>query len=225
MEAVTATGVSTAAAASEVAKDKLSENFDTFLNLLVAQLQNQDPLEPTNTEQFVQQLVQFSQVEQQIETNGSLEQLLDLQTSNQTASAINYLGSTVEALGNTGPLQDGRAEFGYGLDTEASASLIVISDAAGKVVHSAPGETGIGRHTYVWDGLDSNGQPMPDGHYSITVTARDPDNALIDVATSVFGRVTGVESAEDGAVLTLGNVQVLLSDVLSVKETEPAPTT
>lgn len=222
MEVSTA-GVSTAAAASEVAKDKLSENFDTFLNLLVAQLQNQDPLEPTETEQFVQQLVQFSQVEQQIETNGSLEQLLDLQNANQAATAINYLGSTVEALGNTGPLQDGRAEFGYGLAAEASATLIVISDASGTVVHSTPGETGIGKHNYVWDGLDANGQPLPEGHYSITVTARDENSALIEVATSVYGRVTGVETADDGALLTLGNVQVLLSDVLSVKETEQAP--
>lgn len=222
---VSTTGVSTAQGAAQAATDKLSENFDTFLNLLVAQLQNQDPLEPTETEQFVQQLVQFSQVEQQIETNGSLEQLLDLQTTNQTAAAINYLGSTVEAIGNTGPLQNGKAEFGYAIPEAANATLIVISDASGTVVHSAPGETEIGKHTYVWDGLDKDGQPLPEGHYKVTVTARDPESALIEVATSVFGRVTGVQSGDEGAELTLGNVQIRLTDVLSVRETEPTPAT
>lgn len=222
---VTSTGVSTAQAASEVASEKLSENFDTFLNLLVAQLQNQDPLKPTETEQFVQQLVQFSQVEQQIDTNASLEQLLDLQTTNQTAAAINYLGSTVEAVGNTGPLQNGRAEFGYAMAENADATLIVISDASGTVVHSAPGETEPGKHTYVWDGLDKDGQPMPEGHYSITVTARDAESALIEVATSVYGKVTGVQNGDEGAILTLGNVQIPLSDILSVRETEQAPAT
>lgn len=220
---VTATGAS-AVAASQVAKDSLSENFDTFLNLLVAQLQNQDPLEPTDTEQFVQQLVQFSQVEQQIETNGSLEELLNLQTTNQTASAINYLGSTVEALGRTGSLQDGRAEFGYTLPENADATLVVIADASGTVVHSAPGETEIGKHNFVWDGLDQNGNQLPDGHYTVTVTSRDANSALIEVQTSVFGRVTGVESGPEGAILTIGNVQIPLSDVVSIKETEETPT-
>jgi flagellar basal-body rod modification protein FlgD len=101
---------STAAnSAAEASNAKLAENFDTFLTLLVAQLQNQDPLEPTDTEQFVQQLVQFSQVEQQIDTNTSLERMLEFQTANQAASAINYIGSTVEAIGNIVPLQNGKA--------------------------------------------------------------------------------------------------------------------
>lgn len=221
---VTATGISPAASASEAASGKLSENFDTFLTLLVAQLQNQDPLEPTETEQFVQQLVQFSQVEQQIETNGSLEHLLDLQTANQAAAAINYLGSTVEALGRTGPLENSTAEWGYTLAENSDATLIVISDAAGTVVNSAPGETTIGKHNYVWNGLDKDGNALPDGNYTITVTARDPDSALIEVQPSVFGRVTGVETGAEGAYLSIGGVQVLLSDVLSVKETGQTPT-
>ena len=209
--------------AAEAASGKLAENFDTFLTLLVAQLQNQDPLEPTDTKEFVQQLVQFSEVEQQIDTNASLEKMLEFQTRSQAASAINYMGATVEAIGNIVPLQNGKAEFSYALPEQANGTLLVISNEAGDVVHSAPGNTEIGKHTFVWDGLDSNGNALPECNYSVTVTARDADNELIEVPISVFGRVTGVESTNDGALISMGGVHFPLSDILSVKETEPSP--
>lgn len=214
-----------ASAASEVAGAKLAENFDTFLTLLVAQLQNQDPLEPTETEQFVQQLVQFSQVEQQIDTNSSLEKMLEFQTTGQTAAAINYLGSTIEAVGNLVPLQNGKAEFSYALPAQAKGSLIVLSNSSGEVVHSAPGETDIGKHAYVWNGLDSDGNPLPEGNYTISITARDADNELLEVPTSVFGRVTGIEFSDGGALVSMGAVHIPLNDILSVKAPEPTPET
>ena len=77
MDVAATTGLTSAGATAEAASGKLAENFDTFLTLLVAQLQNQDPLEPTDTKDFVQQLVQFSEVEQQIDTNASLEKMLE----------------------------------------------------------------------------------------------------------------------------------------------------
>lgn len=217
---VAALGQTTAESASQAASGKLAENFDTFLTLLVAQLQNQDPLEPTETEQFVQQLVQFSQVEQQIDTNSSLERLLEFQTTGQAAAAINYLGSTVEAIGNIMPLQDGKGEFSYALPEQASATLIVFSNSSGDVVHSAPGNTEIGKHSFAWDGLDANGNALPEGNYTITITARNADNELIEVPTSIFGRVTGVESTDEGALISMGAVHIPLSDILSIKETE-----
>jgi flagellar basal-body rod modification protein FlgD len=218
---VAAIDSTSASAASQVASSKLAENFDTFLTLLVAQLQNQDPLEPTDTKEFVQQLVQFSEVEQQIDTNASLEKMLEFQTVGQAASAINYLGSTVEADGNVVPLQNGKAEFSFTLPEQADATLVVISDSSGTVVHSAAGATDIGKHNFVWDGLDSNGNPLPEGSYTVTVTARDADSELIEAPTSVFGKVTGIESTDDGALLVLGGVHIPLNDVVAVKETEP----
>lgn len=220
---VAALGQSSTAATAEAASSKLAENFDTFLTLLVAQLQNQDPLEPTDTKDFVQQLVQFSEVEQQIDTNASLEKMLDFQTTGQAAAAINYLGSTIEAVGGVVPLQNGKAEFGYALPEQANATLITISDSSGEAVHSAAGNTDIGKHNFVWDGLDSDGNPLPEGNYAITITARNADNELLEVPTSVFGRVTGVESTDDGALISMGAVHIPLNDILSVKETEPTP--
>ena len=220
---VAAIGQTNAGAAAEVASGKLAENFDTFLMLLVAQLQNQDPLEPTDTNDFVQQLVQFSVVEQQIDTNASLEKMLEFQTIGQAASAINYLGSTVEANGNVVPLQNGKAEFSFTLPEQAAATLVVISDSSGTVVHSAPGATDIGKHNFVWDGLDSSGNPLPEGTYTVTVTARDVQSELIEAPTSIFGRVTGIETNDDGALLSLGGVHVPLNDIVAVKETDPTP--
>ena len=219
---VSAINQPTASAAAQAASGKLAENFDTFLHLLVAQLQNQDPLQPTDTKEFVQELVQFSQVEQQIGTNTSLDKLLQYQSTGQTAAAINYLGSTIEANGNTVPLQDGKAEFSYALPEQSTGTVIVLSDSSGQVVYSAPGETEIGKHSFVWDGQDSNGNQLPEGNYTIAISARNADNDTIEVPTSIFGRVTGVESTTDGALITIGGVHIPLSDILSVKQTVPA---
>ena len=216
---VSAAGLSATATKSEVASTKLAESFDTFLTLLTTQLKHQDPLEPTKSDEFVAQLVQFSQVEQAIASNKSLEKLLGLQATNQAAAAIGYMGHTVEAVGNIAPLQDGKAKFGYALDQKASGSVIVISDIDGKVVRTESGNTETGKHSFVWDGLDDNGQPVPEGRYKVAVNAFDEDKDKIEVPTSVYGKVTGVASGKDGALLSLGNVNVSLADLLSVSQT------
>ena len=213
---VSAAGLSTTGTTSEVASRKLADNFDTFLTLLTTQLKNQDPLEPTKSNEFVAQLVQFSQVEQAIASNKSLEQLLDMQTTNQAAAAIDYIGKSVEATGNIVPLENGAAKFSYGLDQQAAGTVIVISDLSGKVVRSVAGETDAGKHTFTWDGLDNNGQAVPDGSYKITVNAFDENQEQLEVPTSIYGTVAGVASGEDGALLSVGAVNVPLTDVLSV---------
>src|SRR6201981_1569760 len=91
------------------ASKTLSSNFDTFLTLLTTQLQNQDPLSPMDSNQFTQQLVQFSQVEQQINTNDNLKSLIT-QGANQTgAYAVSYLGKAVTIAGGNAPLANGQA--------------------------------------------------------------------------------------------------------------------
>lgn len=206
--------------ASSVASAKLTENFDTFLQLLTTQLQNQDPLSPMESNEFVAQLVQFSEVEQAIASNKSLETLIDLQTTNQATAALNYIGSKVEAAGSFAPLQDRKAEFTYTLDESADATLLVVRDEIGNVVFSTAGETTTGKHSFTWNGVDANGGDAPEGSYQLTVTARDADNALIDVDTTALGRVTGVESGIAGVLLTLGDVKVPVGGVLSIQEQE-----
>ena len=104
----------------------LNETFDSFLNLLTTQLQNQDPLEPTDAERFTEQLVQFSGVEQSILTNQRLEELISLQGGNLLTDAVGYIGREVTADGLVLPLQDGQANLNYELASNAEAVSIQI---------------------------------------------------------------------------------------------------
>jgi flagellar basal-body rod modification protein FlgD len=85
----------------------IADNFQTFLTLLTTQLQNQNPLDPLDTNQFTQQLVQFAGVEQQLKTNDQLTSLVTLQKTAQSTQALNFVGSTAVVDGSTATLQDG----------------------------------------------------------------------------------------------------------------------
>ncbi|MGB1540522.1 MAG: flagellar hook assembly protein FlgD, partial [Rickettsiales bacterium] len=97
-----AAGVVDANSKANQARSKLSGDFDTFLLLLTTQLQNQDPIEPLDTNEFTAQLVQFANVEQAIDTNSNLETMISMQQGTQINNAVNYIGNFVEAKGNSG---------------------------------------------------------------------------------------------------------------------------
>ena len=201
---------------------RLAENFDTFLKLLTTQLKNQDPLEPLKSSEFVNQLVQFSQVEQAINANKNLEKILAAQAANQAAASLSYIGKTVEAKGNTVPLKNGNAEFTYALAKRAESTLIIITNDKGDLVLSAQGNTDAGKHSFVWDGLDKNGIPAPDGAYKITVAARTDDDDIIDITINVVAQITGIETTGNELLLVSDDVKLPIADVVSVRET---PTT
>lgn len=199
----------------------LAETFDNFLLLLTTQLQNQDPLSPMDTNEFTEQLVAFTEVEQSIKTNDRLEQLIDLQLSNQLNSAAGYIGRTVEAESDTLFLDQGEAEISYALSGASAATAIQIRDASGAIVRTIAGETGPGLHSLEWDGLDESGNALPDGVYGFAVSALDADGAQLAVATGTTGRVTGVEVIEGQVVLSLGDLKIPIDKVVSVREREP----
>ena len=161
----------------------------------------------------------FASVEQQIYSNGHLEDLVGLQQSSQVASMVDYLGTTVEATGNTLNMENGSASFSYTLATNARETTITIKDADGKVVATLPGETGSGFHATEWDGKDTNGNQLDDGLYSVTVTALDSEGAAVNVAQTVTGRVTGAGVENGDVVLYMGDVAVPMAAILSVNET------
>ncbi len=132
--ALGAAGSSATGAAADQAG--LAETFDDFLKLLITQLKYQNPLEPMDSNAFVAQLVQFTEVEQSISSNKKLEQLLELQSANQSVQAIGYIGRTIEAAGDTAPLGANGIEFTYTLDGLAESSLLVVLDANNQVVTS-----------------------------------------------------------------------------------------
>tara|TARA_R110002126_G_scaffold7828_12_gene37831 strand:- start:4309 stop:5043 length:735 start_codon:yes stop_codon:yes gene_type:complete len=202
--------------ASEKADASLSESFDTFLTLLTTQLRYQDPLEPMDSAEFTNQLVQFSQVEQSIKSNSNLEKLLGYQGSNQAVAAISYIGTTVEALSSALPLVDGSATMNYVLGEKAESAKVLIYDATGAQVRSIESATSLGKHTVNWDGKDDDGNTLPDGAYTVVVSARDADTNIIDVATSITAKVTGTQNNETGTQLIFGVVPLDLDKVISV---------
>lgn len=204
--------------ASENAATTLSESFDTFLTLLTTQLRYQDPLEPMDSAEFTNQLVQFSQVEQSISTNTNLEKLLGYQGANQAVAAIGYIGTTVEALGNALPLVDGTATMNYVLAEKAESAKVLVYDASGGQVRSIDSATSLGKHTVNWDGKDDNGNTLPDGAYTVVVSARDADTNLIEVATSITAKVTGTQNNDTGTQLIFGVVPIDLDKVISVSD-------
>ncbi len=200
----------------------LAQTFDNFLLLLTTQLQNQDPLSPMESTEFTSQLVQFASVEQQITQNQSLEALVALQQSNQAVSALGFLGTTVEAFGNEIMLESGAAEFNYILVADTEVVKITILDEDDNPVRTIEGDPSVGKHNFVWDGLDDQGIQRADGIHKILVTALDVDGNLLDSATTTIGTVTGVAALDGVVVVKFGEISVPIANVLAVTETAAA---
>ncbi|PCI42439.1 MAG: hypothetical protein COB46_00180 [Rhodospirillaceae bacterium] len=207
---------------AQIAQDKLDEDLNQFLTLLVTQLQNQDPLEPLDANEFTSQLVQFASVEQQIYQNTNLEKLVDMQLNSQVGSMVGYLGTIIEANGDAFNLENGQGEFSYELERTASSSTLTIQDAAGLNVWTGQASTDTGKNVFLWDGIQTDGTQAPDGPYTAIISAQDADDNLINVAQTVTGRVSGA-GAQDGIVtLSMGAIDAPLDQVLNVKEAPAA---
>ena len=193
---------------------KLAEDFDTFLGILTTQLKNQDPLEPMKSQEFTNQLVQFSTVEQAIATNSKLDKMLAAQADNRATQAVNFIGKDVGLEGNQVQLKDGAAQFAYKLDGDAQAALVSITNQSGDVVRSISGPTGAGRHDVTWDGTGDGGKALPDGVYNIQVRAVDGQDQTVQATTEVRGEVT--EMRDDKISLQLGDREVPFENVTSV---------
>lgn len=210
--------------ASAQSSARLNQDFDDFLLLLTTQLQNQDPLSPMDTNEFTNQLVQFSGVEQQIKTNSNLENLLAMQTLNMTALGVSFIGKTVEVTGDTFAMTGaGDATLSYVMPGDATAATITITDEDGKTVYSAEAEKTAGRHDFTWNGLDKDGNPVAAGNYTVTVSATNATAQSLNVITSVPGYVSGLESDDNGnLMLVINGKKVPLTEVRKISLPEEA---
>ena len=195
------------------ASKSLAQNFDTFLTLLTAQLKNQDPLSPMDATQFTQQLVQFSQVEQQINSNKNIETLIGLTRSRNATESMSFLGKTVTLTDGGAALKDGSAEWTYTLDGEAHETVLSITNAQNKVVYIARGETGNGAHDFTWDGRDNFGNQLPPGGYTLTVKAELADGKAIATRVKSEGVVEEIALSGGEPLLMIGEFGVPLSKV------------
>jgi flagellar basal-body rod modification protein FlgD len=216
--ATSATNSSTGSSANS-ALNGLSGNFDTFLTLLTTQLQNQDPMNPMDSDQFTQELVAFSGVEQQINTNDNLKQLISLQQGTTSNNAINYLGKSITITDGSGQLTDGDAHWSYALGGAAASTAITVTDSNGKVVYTGKGETSAGQHDFDWNGKDNSGNELDDGTYKLSVAALAPDGSTVESAVASKGVVSEVNFTGSEPYLMVGSMAVPVSAVSAVDVT------
>lgn len=202
--------------ATDSAAAQLSGNFDTFLTLLTTQLQNQDPMNPMDSNQFTQELVQFSGVEQQINTNDNLKTLISLQQGNAGTAATGYLGKTITVTNGQASLQDGEADWSYALGSAAVATTLTVTNSSGQVVYSTSGATAEGQHDFSWNGKNASGTQLPDGAYTLSVTATDSSGAAVESAIASKGVVNEVNMTSGTPQLMVGQMAVALSDVSAI---------
>lgn len=199
----------------------IAENFDAFLKLLTTQLQNQSPLDPLNTNEFTQQLVQFASVEQQLKQNATLQSLLVASQAAAASTVASFLGMTIRADGATAPLAGGKATWSVEVPRAASTATMTIRNAEGDVVATRTQTLKAGQNTFTWDGKTTAGAAAPEGDYTLSVVATDVAGQTMKVSTQIEGTVTGADLSGDMPVLLIGTVRVDLGTVRSINKGTP----
>jgi flagellar basal-body rod modification protein FlgD len=214
--AIEATGVSTTAKA--VSSDTAIMGKDDFLNLLVAQLQHQDPLNPLDSTDFTAQLAQFTSLEQLNNINTNLESLQSYQAAIKNAQAVDLIGKTVEAPGNTVVLKDGsEAALGFDLPQDVQYLSANIYGPQGNFVRTIEGgPLPSGRHTLDWDGRDQEGNRLSVGQYSYEILATDFDGEAATATPFISARVTGVNFNGQTPQLKAGDYSISVNDIREV---------
>ncbi|HEX4270530.1 MAG TPA: flagellar hook capping FlgD N-terminal domain-containing protein [Rhizomicrobium sp.] len=198
------------------ALNQLSGNFSTFLTLLTTQLKNQDPTSPMDSNEFTQQLVEYSQVEQQIDTNTNLQSLISQGTTNASAVTAGYLGKNVSVTNGNASLASGAATWTYNLGTAAASTTLTVSNSSGQTVYTGAGSTTAGNSSFNWNGQDNNGNQLNDGVYKLTVTATDASGGTVTSSVASAGTVSQIDLTGSSPMLVIGNMEVSPSDIAAV---------
>lgn len=205
---------------------KLAEDFQQFLTLLTTQLQNQDPLSPMDSTEFTNQLVQFAQVEQQINQNQKLDNLVALQLSSISSVALGYVGMDISYI-SSDMNYDGEnpVDVTYALASEAVTAKINVYDEDGVLVYSGDAPKSTGTNTVTWNGTKTNGESVEAGTYTVKIDALDKNNKAIENSTVVTGHVRGIETQNGVVYVLVGQRAVMISSIVNATKPEPVATT
>jgi len=193
----------------------LANNFESFLTLLTTQLKNQNPLEPLDTNQFTQQLVQFTQVEQQMKMNTQMASLIAIEQAAQSTAAMAYLGSTATVDGATAKLESGAAKWTFAADKPSSAT-INIKNSTGALVYTGSYPVSAGQQAFQWDGRSNNGTKNPDGNYTMAIAAKDASGNAVAISTQVSGVVDSVDLNASPPTLQIGGQSFTMDKIKKV---------
>ena len=197
-----------------------STMHDEFLRMLVAQIENQDPLEPQDGTEFVAQLAQFASLEQTAETNTRLSQLQALQTAQLKSGFSNLAGRTVRVGASelNYPAEFQETTLGVSVNEEASSVAVHIVDAQGNTVRKIHlGGAAAGFHEFEWDGKDEEGNAVSEGAYQLSVDALDSAGQKIAATVQREDVVRGVDFTESDVRFAFAQGYISPSDISWVK--------
>lgn len=191
----------------------LAGNFQTFLTLLTTQLQNQNPLDPLDTNQFTQQLVQFAGVEQQLRTNDQLSNLVSLQQTVQATQALDFVGKNAVVDGSTATMTNNVATWQLGIPTGSTLTINIASSTGQNVFSGSYGVDAGDSQVFSWNGLGNDGTQWPDGQYTLTATATDASGNPVAVTTQIQGQVDSVDLTQSPPLLSIGGQPYTISQI------------
>jgi flagellar basal-body rod modification protein FlgD len=201
---------------SSTADQTIAGNFQTFLTLLTTQLKNQNPLDPLDTNQFTQQLVQFAGVEQQLKTNDSLSTLVNLQQTAQATQALEFVGKTAIVAGGTTALVNSAANWELNVPTSGTIN-ISIANSTGQTVYSGNFSANAGNNQpFSWNGQGNDGTQYPDGNYTLTASQADSTGNTVAISTQVGGVVSAVDLTQSPPLLSINGQSYTVSQVKAI---------
>jgi flagellar basal-body rod modification protein FlgD len=187
---------------------------DAFLQLLVTQLQNQDPTNAQDPNQMVSQMAQFSTLEQQENTNTLLTSMQNQVSALFQGQSASLIGKTVQVTSNAMTLSGGKGSVGISLPSAAANVAVTIKDSTGKTVATLKqGAMAAGDQVVTWNGQDANGNQLADGTYTVSVAATDASGNAVAATTTSFATVTAVSFTNGTLTVTAGGQQYPLSAV------------
>ncbi len=200
------------------AKSSESLGKNDFLQMLVVQLQNQDPLNPMDATGFTAQLAQFSSLEQLQNINTSLTGIGTSQAVLTHSQAVEFIGKQITAVGDSTEVAEGGSEaLQFSLNGEAAGVFVNIYDAGGNFIRNLEfGAMAAGEQSVSWDGRDARGNTVADGTYRFTVEAVNADNQPVSTVTFARGTVTGVNYRDGQAYLITGSQEIPMGNVVKV---------
>jgi flagellar basal-body rod modification protein FlgD len=207
---------SSASATNTLASQQIAGNFQSFLELLTTQLQNQNPLDPLDTNQFTQQLVEFAGVQEQLNTNDSLSTLISLQQTEASSQALSYVGQTAVVSGNSTALSNGVAGWMFNIPSASNLS-VTITNSTGATVYTGDYSVNAGNEQpFIWNGMGNDGTQYPAGTYTMTATAKDSSGNNVAVTTAVEGTVSSVDLTQSPPLLWINGQSYTLSQIQSI---------
>jgi flagellar basal-body rod modification protein FlgD len=194
---------------------------DDFLNLFLAQMKHQDPLNPMDSHEFTAQLAQFSSLEQLFNVNENLETMIDVDGKNVQYQAINLIGKEVVVGGDILSLEEGKTAKGrFSLEVESQVSAVIYDGNGNLVRHLELGKLTPGHREFSWDGRDGDGNMVTAGVYHFEVIAESADGVVTPVMTQVVGEVTRVNLEGASPVLYIGDLPVSISQLMDIQTPE-----